>query len=451
MQLEQSSMWPEIQSVVNSGAKPVHFSWRATIHVNRTGVDIPAQKVLSIDTRSDFEANYTDYTILRVVLTGGVYANQVYPFQDDLEITLTQYPIGETSDGSDGGGKVAAKRYQATLRDNGNPLMQGQSQNLSTQTALDLTNVLEIEFQLMDKTVEQLSMVSVGGVWRNCTMEDFLRTTLTNYSQTAVVDAAIQIKGVDVATPSNTAKRDHIVVPHGTRLLDLPDYVQHKCGGIYSTGLGSYLRDQHWYLYPLLDYTRAAEGEDLVTILVVPPSKFSGAERTYRQDPGNLVLVASGELNFQSDSQAQQLNYGNGVRFADATKLLEGVVKTANNKTLAARGALVSEFVTLVRKSGLNNVQKSSNPITANPHVEASKLARRNGAVVSLLWEHSNAALLKPSSTIQILYMQNERVRTLRGVLLKTQTHIGTAGRGLTNSRYISNTGISCFVETPSA
>lgn len=132
------------------------------------------------------------------------------------------------------------------------------------------------------------------------------------------------------------------------------------------------------------------------------------------------MLVASGELNFHSDSNAQQSSSGNGVRFADATKLLEGVVKTANNKSLAARRALVSEFVTLLRKSGLNNVQKSTNPITANPHVQASKLARWNGAVVSLLWEHSNAALLKPSSTIQILYMLNERLRTMRSVLLKT-------------------------------
>lgn len=129
-------------------------------------------------------------------------------------------------------------------------------------------------------------MVSVGGVWRDVTMEDFLKTTRTNYAQSAVVDAANKMQGIDIVTPDNQAKRDHIVVPHGTRLLDLPDYVQHKCGGVYSTGLGSYLRDRHWYLYPLLDYARAAKGEDLVTILVVPLKKFSGTARTYRQDRG---------------------------------------------------------------------------------------------------------------------------------------------------------------------
>lgn len=450
MEFENTALYQEVQSVIGSGAKPVHFSWQATIHVNGTQTDIPAVKVVSVDKRADYETSYTDLVVLRVAMTGGVYANQVYPYRGDLEVTLTQYPIGEASVTPDNTGQVQGVRYQASLRDTGDPMLKGQSINLNSQDAMDLTNFLEIEFQLLEKTVEQLRMLSVGGVTRDCTVGDFLRTTLTTYGQSTSVSADSQLLGVDMADPSNQTQRDHIVIPHGrVGLLDLPDYVQQKCGGVYSTGLGSYIRDRHWYLYPLLDYSKFDQADQTATILVVPPKKYSGIERTYRQDPGNLVLIASGEFNFKSDSDAQQLNHGNGVRYADASKLMESYVTTTGNKTLAARGAVNSEYVSTARANGLNNVKTAGNAITANPYEVASQLARRNGALVSVLWENSNDSLLTPSMLVQVLYLVNGQVKALKGVIVKTQTNVAMTGVGLTDGRYTCNTGIACFVQLP--
>lgn len=227
--------------------------------------------------------------------------------------------------------------------DNIRPLLLGQSVNAAHQDALDLNNFLEVQFQLLDKSLEQLRMLSIGGIWRGCTVGDFLRTTLTRYARAAVVDETLKVVGVDMVPPSNQAIRDHVIIPHGTKLMEVPDYVQQQCGGIYSTGLGSYLRDRYWYLYPALDVARIDQAEDIATIIVVPPKRFPGVERTYRQDPGNLVIIASGDVKFQTDSTAQQLNHGNGIRYADASKVMDGFAQECTDrfKTGVKCGALV--------------------------------------------------------------------------------------------------------------
>ncbi|MFL9998857.1 hypothetical protein [Paraburkholderia sediminicola] len=449
MEIEQSSLYPEILAVFNAGANPVHFSWSATIHVNQTGADISAMQVLSVDKRSDYEVGFTDYLIVTLGLLGGVYANQIYPFHDDLDITLTQYPLAEQGGAADSTGTVNARRMQATLRDTGDPQLLGQSVNAAHQDALDLNNFLEVQFQLLDKSLEQLRMLSIGGIWRGCTVGDFLRTTLTRYARAAVVDETLKVIGVDMVPPSNQDVRDHVVIPHGTKLMDVPDYVQQQCGGIYSTGLGSYLRDRYWYLYPALDVARIDQAEDIATIIVVPPKRFAGIERTYRQDPGNLVIIASGDVKFQTDATARQLNQGNGVRYADASRIMDGFVTPLNGRAIASRGNLNSEYITVQRPNGLNNVQMSPTRVTANPYVQASALARRNGSVISVLWENSNDELLKPSMMLNILYLLNDQVQVLRGVLLKTQTSVAMAGTGLVGGRHISSTGLSCFVANP--
>ena len=447
MELDSSSLYPEVLRVLQSGSNPVHFTWHAIIHVNQLRLDFPVLKVIEVDTVSDFELNYTDDLRVRVLIPAGTFATQIYPYQDSLDITLFQYPLSETSDASDNTQTVAAMRYQATLDDQGNPMIQANARTNVTQEALDLTQLLEVSFQLIDKSLEQLRMASVGGRWLQIKPEDFIKAAMTQFSQNVKVDEDLKVKGVDMVPASNQNVRDHIAIPHGTKLLDVPEYVQERCGGIYSAGLGCYLRNKIWYIYPCYDTTRYSQAVKSATVILLPQNRFSNLERTYRLDGDHLVILATGDVQFRGDSTPQQLNYGNGVRFTDASKVMEGFALTKDNKTVVARGNNTNEFVSVARPNGLNNVQLANNPITANPFSQASKLARRNGSVIAFNWENSNDSLLTPSMMVNVLYFENDQVKSLTGVLLKTHTHVAMNGVGVTSSRYISRTGMSCFVQ----
>lgn len=451
MEFEDCGLMVEVNDVMSSSANPVHFYWMAVIHVVQTGEDIQVMKVTDVDNVADFELNFTDERWVEVALSMGVYANRIYPYQDNLEISLMKYPLQEIGDVASQDQAVVVKRYQATLLDNGDPMVRAMTLNMSTQTQLDLTNFDKFKFLLFDKSLEQLRMMSLGTIMRRCTVEDALKTILTKYSAAVDLDEAEKVTGVDMVAAANQKVMDHIAIPQNTALTDVAQYIQSCAGGIYSAGIACYLRDRKWYVYPLLDTTRQAKATKTAIIVVVPPKKFPSIERTFKIAGDNVTILAGGDIQYRGDSTPQQLSYGNGLRFTDASKIMEGFAKTENNISVAARGNINNEFLSVARPNGLNNVQVASNSITANPFAASSVLARRNGSIIALGWDNSDDSLLVPGMMATILYLVGDEIRTLQGVLLKSHTHVRMSGPSLTNGRHISHTAMSFFVQNPSS
>lgn len=445
MEIEQSSLSREVTSIISGDVKPVHYTWTADVHAN--GETHRALKVLSIDFNEDYEASFAEEIMIRLALSGGTYAKRIYPFQGQLEITLYRTPIKEASDVNDPEAVLNVERYSATLVDTGNPAIENSGINAISETALNLTNILEVNFQLVNKALEQLRVISVGGIYRNSTVEDVVKGVLTTESKRVQVEGSRMPKGVDMVEASNKVKREHIVLPQGTRLVDVPEYVHKRCGGIYNAGLGYFLRGDYWYVYPCYDTTRFPHVTRTLTVINVPKNKFPNVERTYRKDGNNLVVLATGQVKFRDDSEVQQLNRGNGVRFADANKFMDGFVKTQNNKTVASRGTNNSEFEALQRKDNISIAPLSARPINANPFVEYSAIARRDGAIFAFVWENSFPNLVFPGMMVKVLYLEDDEIKEHYGVLVKAHHFVQMRGQGMTEVRYVTHSTLSVFIK----
>jgi hypothetical protein len=446
MEIEQSSLYREVQAIIASANNPVHSAWVAEVHAN--GMTYRALKVLSVDMVCDFENNYADEIIVTLALPGGTYAKRIYPFQSNLDVTLYKIPLQEVGDSLDQERQIESERYTATLLDSGNPIMESNAGSALTEDALNLTNIFTIQFQLVNKALEQLRMISWGQIYRRSTVEDVAKLVLTQGSQMVKVDGVRLPQGVDMIEASNKTQRDHIIIPHGVPVVEVPSYLQAKCGGIYSAGLGYYLQGDYWYLYPCYDVTRFNNAPRTMTIINVPKNKFPDIERTYRKDGSNIVVLATGEVSMKTDNDSLQLNQGNGVRFADASRFMEDFSKTENNSTIISRGSNNNEFMSVGRQNGNNNIRSSENAIHANPYVEYSKLARRQGAFLTMVWENSNPTEIFPGMMIKVLYLDQNDIKEVYGVVLKAHHFVHLKGQGLTASRYRNNTALSIFVQS---
>lgn len=449
MEIEQSALYREIEAVLFDTAKPVHSLWQAQLHVGNDTYD--ALKVLSIDWVRDYEGKYADEVLVTLAISGGTYAKRLYPNQSNIDITLYRTPLHEQSDMVNTEQVFESERYTATMIDKGNPLLEANGMNSPSEEALNLTNVFEIQFQLANKALEQLRMITVGGIFRRCTGEDVIKAVMTRESQRVKVDGIRLPQGVNMVPAKNKTVRDHVIIPQGTRLVHVPDYIHHKCGGIYSAGMGYYLQGDYWYVYPCYDTQRLNQARTTLTIVNVPKNKLPGVERTYRQNGNNWVVLATGEVQLRNDTDSQQLNFGNGVRFADATAFMESFSSTNNNKTLVSRGANNSEFISVARDNGNNNVQLSDNPINANPYQEYSKLARRQGNFLSLVWENSQPSLIFPGMMVKVLYLEENEIREVEGVILRTHHYTHLKGDGMMAPRHVTNTMLGVFIQKPSA
>jgi len=445
MEFEHSSLYREVSAILNSSTKPVHFTWKADVHVGDETYGV--LKVLSVDLVQDYENDFGDTIVLTASIPAGTYAKRIYPHQSNMDITLYRIPIGETSDTPNPEATPQSERYTATLIDKGNPLLEGNAPGMLSEETLNLTSIVEVQFQLVNKALEQLRMITVGGIFRGNTNEEVIKCLLTGESQALKVEGARLPQGVDMVPASNQQKRDHVIIPQGTRLVDLPMYLHKNCGGVYNAGMGYYLQGDFWYVYPCYDVTRFNKSQRKLTVINVPPNKLPYVERTFRQDGNNLVVLATGEVRFRDDTDSRQLNEGNAIRFADANKIMDGFGDTKNNKTVLSRGANASEFMSTPRPNGNNNARLAPEQISANPFVQYSLLARRQGSLLSFAWENSRPEAIFPGMVTRVLYLQEGELRELDGVVLKVHHYAALRGNGLTATRYQTVSAISVFVK----
>jgi hypothetical protein len=445
MAIDTTTLMREVNQIANNGANPVWFSWSATIMANN--VKVPILKIVQIDVKRNYDKNYSDKVTVTCSIPAGVYQHQLYPYKDNLLMTLTKTPIGETSGTPSTTADIEGHQMRATLSDNSSKVIEGNSPYSQSQVAADLSALQTVSFQLIDLALEQIRMKSVGGVMTGATPGDSLRYFMTSLSQGLKVPAQNQIRGVDMVTPDNTVVRDHVLVPHGMPFADVPGHIHQNCGGIYNGGFGFYLQQGLWYIYPQHNTNRWATTPKNLTLINLPKNKMPNTERTYRKTNNQLIVLLTGNTQHQDDSDAKQLNQGNGTRFTDATKIMRGFGKALNNKFSVDRSANNNEFITQPRSTGLNNVQQSDRKITSNNFYELGKMARRQGGHILTEWQNSDPGSLYPGMPTKYIYTVNDQVIEVYGTLMACEHTYQQIGSGPNASRFTSNSALTIFID----
>ncbi len=446
MAIEDTSLMREVEAIINSGKSPVSFYWHAEILANEE--IIRPLRLLSIDNMRNYDDSYGDEIVVEVLMGAGSFAHDVYPFKHNLQITLFREPIGEVSEDLDVTKDIETQVMRATLVLDENLVLQGNALGTQDKFSADIGYApLNIKFQLVDLALEQVRMLSVGGAFQDTAPGDVVRYLLTNVSKEIQVDDEHVIQGVEMVEPDNTEAQPHIVIPHGSRFVDAPLYVNDQCSALYSTGFGYYLQKNHWYVYPLYDLTRFDKALKTLTLINVPKNRFPSIERTFRRTANQVIALVTGDVRHQDDTESLQLNQGNGIRFADARLVIDGFGETEGNKTTVLRANNNNEYVTKPRDNKLNNVQLSPNTITSNTFRELSRMARRAGSHVVCLWENSDPGAIYPGMPVKYMYMVGEEVVEANGIVLGAHHHTGTVGPGVTAKRHVTNTGLKLFIE----
>lgn len=449
MEFEQSSLYREVVSITNSTAVQPSFAWAAEVHLS-DGTTYPFIKVLTVDIVENYEVLYSSEVFLVGEMLGGTYAKKVFPNQNQLEVTLYQIPI--TSDGSalDTSTALKAERFTATLNPSeGNPIIEGNGRNTPSEEVLNLTEFVTVTFQLVDKAVEKMRAVMVGGTYRFTTVEKVLRTVMTNASQSVMVEEMQRPKGVTMVPANNQTERDHIIIPQGTDLVGLPAYIQAKCGGVYGAGLGYFYKNQQWYIYPCYDPNRDPSNDSTLTIINVPRNRFQFIERTYRNNNGHVVILAAGDVGVKDLSVAFQLNQGNGTRFSKADNFIDGFGTISDNKLYVSRAANTTEVVSEQRPNKTNLVRSNDNPITSNSFVAYSKLAKGLGSILSVEWQNSQPSFIFPGMLVRFMYLDGDSVKTLNGVILKSHHFSKLRGKGVVSNQYQTMSSLYIFITRP--
>lgn len=446
MPFESSVFQREVTTIVETGAKNVFFEYEAILHAD--GKSIKVYYVDLVETQRDYLTNVFEIKSIEVNLGPGTYEKYIVPFKDNLELTLIKKPLGEVANNKRPDEAVESYRYRASLYDGKSEVVGGKNPAMQDINAADNSTMKTVRLQLTDKVVEQVRLKTIGTNFRNTTAINALKVVLGRAGKTIKnSDDSVAIRGVDVAPNFNDQVREHVVIPQPTKLVNLPEYMHLHCGGLYSGGLGYFLQDGIWYIYPPYDITRYPKTAKTLTILNVPAERYPNPERSFRQTPNQLIILATGEVKHVDESESMAHNLGNGVRFADANRLFTDFAVTGGNKAVAARGLNTSEFISEERNTGINNAQVSDRKITSNYPYERSKLASRVGSFIQLVWESSLPSLIYPGMPTKLMYLENGRAQELFGTLVSAHSFDAPVNMGVKERKFSTKTALALFVD----
>lgn len=443
MELTASPLANELELINQVATWGRYYSYEAVITTESEDIDV--LKVVSTDWIRAYRVAVTDEVLLQVAIPSGTYLKRILPFKENLKITLTQTPIGAITD--DDPRTIQVQEFQAFVIGTGATDTLGSNPQTATEDAANLTGMEVVTFQLQELAWEQLRTEMVGGVPQATTPYDLLIALLFKSIKELDADLANQVLGVNSVPPNNTTKREHIMIPHGVPLTELAGLLQTQLGGIYSAGMGFYLQRGYWYVWPLYDYTRFDTEERTATFIILPDPRFRGTEKTYRMTERHLTAVITGGVSMEDASEGALLNNGNAVRFPDSNSMMEGFVEKGGNKAVAKRTYNNTEYVGVQRRTGTQMSRVAPDMTKSNPYHEASKLAARNGAYITLHWENSEPNWITPGLQCEVGFTASGAPVFVPGVVVHAHVYSALAGTGLHQSAHQITTEVVVMVD----
>lgn len=447
--LEATAIMQEVKRILESTTTLTMRHITAMVHCIDANISIEAIKVTNVDIIRDYENNFADTVSISLIFPAGTYFDILYPNKENIELSIKSTPI--TKDKKDNVKKEdeIETRYIAKIVDSNDHRVQPSTKGISSTDTLDITNMIEVNFQLIEKDVFLMKMVEVGAISRQVTPKEFLETFLTLQTSNLQIAASEKIIGIDLIEPDNNAKQEHIVIPHGTPLITVPEYIQNKVCGIYNYGLLSYIQSKVWYIYPRHNIDRSPKGNRYITILVIPTTVLPSIQKTWRKDGEHYKILCTGRLNMTNQANVDQLSFGTGVRYTSSVKpLTEEYPSRGGNKAILSKETINTENLGNKLKGKEQSGPYRSNYFTQNGYREASMTSALNFGILNCFWENSIPRIIEPGTLAKILYLDPDgTVLDLKGTILMSQTSTYLPKQGMMQNTWVTNTNLVVLVK----
>ena len=448
MDILRSPLWDDIADIVNvgeyNGAK-----YSIMLHTpddSHEEGDYPAFKLISIDIERDYVHNYADVITVKCHIPLGEYIKRIRPsgHQTDQNLEASLFIKTDVDE--------FVIRYKAIIptqdiNDIDHDLLDGYDEE-----SLDSQDVHLAVFQLVDTVVEPLPRLVIDGVYDGVTRGDILTYGIETITKNLVVTGRSPIDKVDLTQPNNMERVSNLVIPTGTKLLNLANYLQNEQGGIYTGGIHNYIQTRNrkaiWYIYPPYDTTRYNDREEKLIVYLLPGKYPDEYDRTVVTE-GNITRILASSHTSSLDAQDRPSNkLPLGFRINNADEVLNRPHKVKPGKDIVGtRGTVSKKYLSRHSLDSLDIVSEASTVITNNIYVPASAISKTDGTRMDIIWNKSDPTRLRPGMSVKIYREHNDKILEMDATLLFNHTLYAIPGKGGLSDEYRTKTMMTLFVD----
>lgn len=442
--MTESPLWLDIREILQTADSALSFTYKATLHTDQG--DVPLLKVKELDIYRDYENSIGDHINLVADIPLGVYMFRIFPHRANMEISVHRernLNWRESAENSE----TVIERYKVVFNpDNNPPGIRIGVMHLQQHT-LDISEIVTINLQLLDRALEPLRMKTVPSmVFRDAEMEEILHTVVSEEFSKIDLDGDRAIERLDIVQPDNEEEREALVIPDGGLLMNFPTYLQEQAGGLYFDGVGTYLQrykdHRTLFIYPNMNFDRFDEVEDKLLVFYAPDGRLNGEERTSRVN-GGVVEIVSTESQIQTDDAENSLvSQGAGFRAANQNAFMGKPVEITEDGVVADRTKLVHEISLVETSDKLNFSPMLPAKSTANLYRDISRVKSRMSGREQFIWVNADYDLIYPGMPARILRAVGEDIMESEGLVVSVEAFVALNGP-ITSKTYTNKTVVT--------
>ncbi len=379
------------------------------IIVHNKDNDIKITMFESLDFKADYNNKIADEIFLHFNMGLGDYTYDLLPYKNNTEITIIK---------SFNGTPYENITYKAVLvNDSKNP--KGLQSNIS-KDILNKASLIRVSFQLLEKTVEVIRSINVDGIYKNTNVKNVLVPIFNKALANAKINGERINPLINIVEPDNTTVYNHILIPTGTLLTDVPTFLQDTKYGIYVGDIGFYIKNIRedilnyrtcLYVYPL--YTINQDQYSSLFIYHSANTRAKAATNTYDFN-NNILKVVTGEVEVLEKGERDFINEGNAVTYSSMENIYNYNSNVTNDKiNYTSKTQVGSDSYNT--EDGLRAETYVGN--IDNIFKYHSNLSNKNMGLYKFKWNLSNHRHLKPGMNVTVFFQTDDEVKTLVGVL----------------------------------
>jgi hypothetical protein len=244
----------------------------------------------------------------------------------------------------------------------------------------------------------------------------------------------------------NTNRYYQLRLDTGTSLSQLPAKLQ-QLQGVYANGLGQYLQNKMWYVWPLYDVKRYDKAKRRLTIINIPKNEGMGLTDSYAVLGNDIIIYATGDTGHSDKTDEAAVNKGTGFRYGNLSNLVDKYAVPAKGGVSIPKGRNLLTVDFDDRESLVPTRKPVEGMLSSNPWNDSSKITMGLGNIIVVAWENSNPDLLFPGIPLKFIYKDSKTPHELLGTLIRASTQEKTLMRSSTDKRYVATTVLTLFCE----
>jgi len=392
-----------------------------TAYVHSKQQDIELYKVESVDVISDFTNAYTDIIVIVGHVKAADYVQHIAPNNANLEMTILKTTSNETY-------KVRTKAIIPidTLQSAGyNSLSRHSTEKL------DIAGLMRIEIHGKHVYAEAAGTLPVSGNFLNTSIHMLLNKAIKYQMSTVRLATGNSLDEVIITPPKNTRVYEQLLVPSGTPLLRLPKYIQERYG-IYTSGIGSYLRPFEdgkavWWIYPTYGNVNFSSRTPTLRVFLFYDTRADVLKNTIQRE-GNVLIIAA--TLFETDNPVKDNRPAirpTDVTVIDLDRVIESPSTYKTGEVMINRNDRTKRISVHKRKDNVHLPETVAHR-TNNMFQAVSSVTANATQTMAFKWVNGLQELLIPGMLVEVFAERGDRVAKGMGRLASVQSFCVTRG-----------------------